>query len=402
MPAPLYGQVVCGPPGSGKTTYCNGMQQYLQLLGRNVAVINLDPANEAGRVLPPPRGVHEKEQQSSAVENESKEEQGNSMLPYETIFDVCEEVINLTSVMDQLGLGPNGGLVYCMEYLEAHVEDIIEMIQERILSEQQIQGKKQTYLIIDLPGQVELYTHSTCVQHMLQKLTKILDLRLTAVQLIDAHYCADATKFLSATLLGTTTMIRLELPMVSVLSKVDLLSQYGDLPFTLEFFTECHDLQRLVPFIDTGNLEQAEAEDDFKVAPDEFDYADDPDYQKARQKTRQSNFFKKRAKLHQALAEVVEDFGLLGFVPLDITDAESVGRVLARVDKCNGYVFTESSVNEDMFQCAVQSESAYESVADIQERLVEHRAQRRQQQQQQERPSVPSPQNYVPNTTRMT
>ena len=27
--------------------------------------------------------------------------------------------------MDQLGLGPNGGLVYCMEYLEAHVEEII-------------------------------------------------------------------------------------------------------------------------------------------------------------------------------------------------------------------------------------------------------------------------------------
>jgi hypothetical protein len=285
-----------------------------------------------------------------------------------------------------------------MEYLEAHVEDIIEMIQERILSEQQLQGKKQTYLIIDLPGQVELYTHSTCVQHMLQKLTKTLDLRLTAVQLIDAHYCADATKFLSAALLGTTTMIRLELPMVSVLSKVDLLSQYGDLPFTLEFFTECHDLQRLVPFIDTGNLEQAQAENDIKDAPDEFDYADDSDYQKARQKTRQSRFFKKRAKLHQALAEVVEDFGLLGFVPLDITDAESVGRVLARVDKCNGYVFTESSVNEDMFQCAVQSESAYESVADIQERLVEQRAQRRRQQQHQQRPSVPSPQNYVPNT----
>ena len=116
---------------------------------------------------------------------------------------------------------------------------------------------------------------------------------------------------------------------------------------------------------------------------DEFDIADDPDYQKARQKTRRSRFFRKRAKLHESLAEVVEDFGLLGFLSLDITSAESVGRVLARIDKCNGYVFTESSVNEDMFQCAVQAESeVHESIADIQERLVRKQQQQQQQQAQ--------------------
>ncbi|KAH0453749.1 hypothetical protein IEQ34_018073 [Dendrobium chrysotoxum] len=29
-----FGQVVIGPPGSGKTTYCNGMSQFLKLIGR--------------------------------------------------------------------------------------------------------------------------------------------------------------------------------------------------------------------------------------------------------------------------------------------------------------------------------------------------------------------------------
>jgi GPN-loop GTPase len=42
-----FGQVVIGPPGSGKTTYCNGMQQFMKLSGRKVAVVNLDPANDA-------------------------------------------------------------------------------------------------------------------------------------------------------------------------------------------------------------------------------------------------------------------------------------------------------------------------------------------------------------------
>lgn len=41
-----FAQMVLGPPGSGKTTYCNGMQQFLQQNGRETAIVNMDPANE--------------------------------------------------------------------------------------------------------------------------------------------------------------------------------------------------------------------------------------------------------------------------------------------------------------------------------------------------------------------
>ena len=155
-------------------------------------------------------------------------------------------------------------------------------------------------------------------------------------------------------------------------------------------------MKRLVPFLDSGFEQPKKEENDENfdiVLEDEFDFADDPDYQKARRKTRQSRFYKKRTKLHEALAEVVEDYGLLGFIPLDITNAESVGRVLARVDKCNGYVFTESNVNEDMFQCAV-SDHTHESMAEIQERIVEHRARQQQQQQRMAQPTG-TPAEYV-------
>ncbi|KAL3211605.1 hypothetical protein MRX96_036298 [Rhipicephalus microplus] len=44
-----FGQVVIGPPGSGKSTYCKAMRELCTAIGRSVAVVNLDPAND---VLP--------------------------------------------------------------------------------------------------------------------------------------------------------------------------------------------------------------------------------------------------------------------------------------------------------------------------------------------------------------
>jgi GPN-loop GTPase len=53
--------------------------------------------------------------------------------------------------------------------------------------------------------------------------------QLAAVHLCDAHYVTDASKYISVLLLSLRAMLHLELPHVNVLSKIDLVKQYGEL-----------------------------------------------------------------------------------------------------------------------------------------------------------------------------
>lgn len=133
-PATAFGQAVIGPPGSGKTTYCLGMSEFLRSLGRRVAVVNLDPANEG--------------------------------LPYECAVDVGE-LVGLGDVMDALCLGPNGGLLYCMEYLEANLDWL----------RGKLDSLRGYYFLFDCPGQVELCTHHGALRSIFSQMAQ-WDLRV--------------------------------------------------------------------------------------------------------------------------------------------------------------------------------------------------------------------------------
>ncbi|CAL8468515.1 g8055 [Coccomyxa elongata] len=197
--------------------------------------------------------------------------------------------------MTSLHLGPNGGLLYCMEFLNENIDWLEERLAPLV--------KEGYYIIIDCPGQVELFTLNTGLQNAIKTLTDKLHIRLAAVELVDAHLCSDAGKFLAALLLSLSSMLHLELPHINVLSKADLVEAYGELHFNLDYYTEVQDLSQLVDTM--GN----------------------------------DAFGRRYRKLSGALAEVIEDYGLVNYTPLAIEDKDSVQRVLALVDKATGYVF---------------------------------------------------------------
>ena len=96
------------------------------------------------------------------------------------------------------------------------------------------------YILIDCPGQVELFTHHDSLRRIFKKLEK-LDYRvghclkqlclfqLVVVNLVDSYCCTDPALYVSALLLCLKTMVQMEFPFLNVLTKVDLLSQYGPL-----------------------------------------------------------------------------------------------------------------------------------------------------------------------------
>lgn len=265
-----FGQVVVGPPGSGKSTYCAALARHLASSGRSVAVVNLDPANDA--------------------------------LVYEAALDVSE-LVGLEAVQEETGLGPNGGLIWAMEYLETNIDWLLDRLRPLTQGEEgcmdsygsppqctSLEGSQGCgagavplecsrtcfacvwghltvtshiypshssptaghYIILDCPGQVELFQLHAGFKRILGTLERQLSMRLVAVQLIDAHLCADAGKYMAALLLALSTMLHLELPQVNAFSKYDLLERHGDLAMSQEFYLEAQGLEHLVESMSVG------------------------------------------------------------------------------------------------------------------------------------------------------
>uniref|UniRef100_A0A914RT07 GPN-loop GTPase 3 n=1 Tax=Parascaris equorum TaxID=6256 RepID=A0A914RT07_PAREQ len=234
------------------STYCWIIQQHCQNIQRTVYVVNLDPAAETFK--------------------------------YDTTVDV-RELISVDDVQEdvELVLGPNGALVFCMEYLVQNLDWLHEQLNEG----------EDDYFIFDCPGQIELYSHLPVMRQIVDAL-KQWDFNVCATFLLDTHFVLDADKFLGGALTSLSTMTALEVPSVNVLSKVDLLSERNKA--LLESFLDA----------DTRSILQGE-----EVTP----------------------WNQKYRKLSEAIATVLDDYSLVKFMPLNIEDEESIENLLLVKDR---------------------------------------------------------------------
>jgi GTPase SAR1 family protein len=167
-----------GTAGSGKSSLVRSYKEWLDSNGIDSVIVNMDP--------------------------------GADTLPYAADIDI-REWVSLEDVMDEYSLGPNGAQVVCADLMAMNIEKLTDVL-----------GTFRTkYVLIDTPGQLELFAFRRSSNVIVDALGKE---RSMAAFLADPMLCRTSNGLVSTMMLSSIVQFRLQVPMINILSKSDLLS----------------------------------------------------------------------------------------------------------------------------------------------------------------------------------
>ncbi len=166
-----------GTAGSGKSLLASKIFDYYTQNGAFVGMLNLDPA----------------------VEN----------LPYTCDVDVRDHV-DIVSIMRQYDLGPNGSIIMANDLIATKIDEL----------QREVDNVNPDYLIVDTPGQIELFAYRASGTFFAQNLTA--DQKITLF-LHDGVLITTPTNFVSIALLASSVKLRLGLSQINILTKMDLI-----------------------------------------------------------------------------------------------------------------------------------------------------------------------------------
>jgi hypothetical protein len=153
----------------------------------------------------------------------------------------------------------------------------------------------------------------------------------------------------------------MDLPHLNVLTKIDNLKNYPDLPFNLDFYTEVQSLDYLLPHL---NKEQASG-------------VPGPKPPQSAKTTNDLDTYPPTSKftaLNEAIVNLVEDYGLVGFETLAVEDKKSMMVLLRAIDRAGGYVFGGvEGANDTVWQVAMRQDAVTMDARDVQERWLDRR-----------------------------
>ena len=170
---------VSGTAGSGKSLLSSKLYEYYTKNGVFASILNLDPG----------------------VDN----------LPYTCDIDV-RDYVDYVSIMQQYELGPNGAMVIATDLIASKIDDI----------QNEINQVNPDYLIIDAPGQIELFAYRSSGSFIVESISSD---EKTNVFLFDGALITRPVNFVSIALLATSVRLRLNLPTINVLTKTDLIRE---------------------------------------------------------------------------------------------------------------------------------------------------------------------------------
>jgi len=168
---------VTGTAGSGKSMLTSKILEYYQTNGVFASVLNLDPGVES--------------------------------LPYRPDVDV-RDYVDIVQIMKQYDLGPNGSMIMANDLIATKIEDI----------QNEIHGVNPDYLIVDTPGQIELFAYRASGPFFIQNIDAS---EKTNIFLYDGTMIVSPSNFISISLLATSIKLRLGLPTINVITKTDLI-----------------------------------------------------------------------------------------------------------------------------------------------------------------------------------
>jgi len=168
---------VTGTAGSGKSMLTSKILEYYQTNGVFASVLNLDPGVES--------------------------------LPYRPDVDV-RDYVDIVQIMKQYDLGPNGSMIMANDLIASKIDDI----------QNEIHGVNPDYLIVDTPGQIELFAYRASGPFFIQNIDAS---EKTNIFLYDGTMIVSPSNFISISLLATSIKLRLGLPTINVMTKADLI-----------------------------------------------------------------------------------------------------------------------------------------------------------------------------------